>query len=233
MTIATDQPTLNGRRSPATGSSPPTPTKLGARRRQLPLVILGTLLVLGCALGFALTSIHLTGGTSVLEVVHPVSAGAPIAANDVAIVRATLPTGARALSASTESVVVGQPAAVALVPGALLVSGDVGQAPAITAGYSEVALGLKAGQYPPSLSPGNSVDVVPVPGANGTSSGGANVPTSPIRATVLAVDVSPASSQDAVVVTLQVASSSASGVAILGALGTGSLIVLPSNGSAS
>jgi hypothetical protein len=188
--------------------------------------------VLGCALGFALTSIHLAGGASVLEIVRPVAAGAPIATSDVAVVRATLPPGDRVLGASGESGIIGEPAAVALLPGALLVSGDVGQAPAVAAGYSEVALGLKAGQYPPSLSPGSSVDVVPVPGTNGTP-GGASAPSSPVLATVLAVDTSPTSSQDAVVVTLQVARTSADGVAVLGALGTASIVVLPPSGSGS
>ncbi len=231
MAIATDRPMLNGRRSPATGSSP-TRANPGARQRQLPLVVVGVLLVLGCALGFALTSIHLAGGTSVLEIVRPVPAGTPIAADDLGVVRATLPPGTKAISASDESAIVGQPTAVALVPGALMVPGEIGQAPATTAGYSEVAIGLKAGQYPPSLAPGNSVDVVPVPSANGTTSG-ASTPTSPIGATVLAVDTSPASSQDSVVVTLQVASKSADDVAVLGALGTGSIVVLPSSGSGS
>ena len=47
-------------------------------------------------------------------------------------------------------------------PGSLLTSSEVGIAPPVGSGSDVVAVGLKAGAYPPDLAPGDRVQVVPV-----------------------------------------------------------------------
>ena len=53
------------------------------RHRQLPLVVVGVLLVIGCALAFTDASLHLGSREQVLVVAQPVSAGQVLTAGDL------------------------------------------------------------------------------------------------------------------------------------------------------
>jgi hypothetical protein len=138
-------------------------------------------------------------------------------------------TGVQPVLFSNEASVVGHPAAVGLVPGTLLTVAEIGLSSPGSASSDVVAMALKAGAYPPSLGPGESVEVVPV--AGGSSSGSASPVTGQVdsvRAVVVGIETAPAGSSAAAVVSLQVSPSDASEVAALGAAGDAVLVELPS-----
>ncbi len=185
---------------------------------------LGVLLVLGCALAFADASVHLGSREQVLVVAQPVSAGQVLTSGDLRAVRVSTGSGLDVVPVDQEATVLGRRVAVPLVAGSLLTATEVGSAPAVGSGSDVVAVGLKAGAYPPEVAPGDRVQVVPVAsGSSGTST--ASVASgSPINATVLAVTVAPADSDEPTVFSLQVAASDADEVAALAAAGQASLV---------
>lgn len=223
-TASNGKATAPGLRHPVT--QPPASLR---RRRQVPWIVAGVLLVVGCALAFGVASVRASHGETVLAVAQPVSAGQVVQANDLRAVRMSPLNGVQPVLLSNERSVVGHPAAVGLVPGTLLTLADVGMSSPGSAGSDVVAMALKAGGFPPSLGPGESVEVVPVVGSSSSGS------TSPVagqvdlvRAVVVGIEAEPAGSSAAAVVSLQVSSSDASVVAALGAAGDAVLVELPS-----
>lgn len=80
----------------------------------------------------------------------------------------------------------GRRPAVPLVAGSLLSPAEVGSAPPVALGFDVVAVGLKAGAYPPELAPGDRVQVMPVVSSSSGATGTGSVWTgSPVGATVL------------------------------------------------
>jgi hypothetical protein len=220
MATTTTAPTTNGRR--ADGRARPAGAR-GGRRRQLPLVVVGVLLVLGCALAFADASLHLGSREEVLVLAQPVAAGQVLSAGDLRTARVSTGSGLAVVPLDQEQGVVGRRAAVALVAGALLTTSEVGAVPPVAAGFDEVAVGLKPGAYPPDVAPGDRVQVVPVASSSGSSTAGATS-GSPVAATVLAVDAAPAGTSNPTVLSLQVATRDAEEVASLAAAGQASVI---------
>lgn len=229
MAITTSRPSTNGRATADGASSGGKPGRRPAgggrgapgRRRQMPLVVVGVLLVVGCALGFADASLSLASHQDVLAVTQPVAVGQVLIAADLQAVRVSTGTGLAVVPAAEEASVVGRPAAVGLVAGALLVPGEIGTGPPAASGADVVAVALKAGLFPPALAPGDRVQVVPVvtsASSTPTASG------SPVGAVVLGVQSAAASSNADTVFSLQVASSEADGVASLAAAGEASLV---------
>ena len=205
----------------------PTGTRGLGRRRQLPLVVVGVLLVLGCALAFADASVHLGSREEVLVVAQPVGAGQVLTGGDLRSARLSTGSGLDVVASGQEATVVGRRAAVALVAGSLLTASEVGSAPAVASGFDVVAVGLKAGAYPPQLAPGDRVLVVPVtstssPGGTGTAASVS--PGSPVEATVLSVEPAPSGSATPTVFSLQVSTRDAGEVAALAAAGQASLV---------
>jgi hypothetical protein len=205
-------------------------------RRQIPLVVVGVLLVVGGALAFADASLHLGSREEVLMVSHSVAAGDVLTGRDVSVVRVSTGSGVSVIPLSNEASVIGRPVAVPLVAGALLTRGEVGSPSPVGAGSDLVAVGLKAGQYPPDLGPGDRVLVVSVTSptsvvapsdSGGTSS--ALSDTSSVSATVLKVDVPSADSQNPTVFSLRVSSASADEVASLAAAGDASVVQVGSS----
>jgi Chaperone for flagella basal body P-ring formation len=210
----------NGRQ--ASVDARPRVTRGPGRHRQFPLVVLGVLLVLGCALAFTVASLHLGSREEVLVVDQPVSAGQVLTAGDLRGARVSTGSGLDVVLADDESSVIGRRAAVPLVAGSLLTGTEVGNAPAVGSGSDVVAVGLKAGAYPPDLAPGDRVQVVPVTSSDGSS---ATVTSgSPVGAIVLAVEPASADSDSPTVFSLQVSISNAGEVASLAAAGQASLI---------
>jgi hypothetical protein len=210
---------LSGARTAGTRARP------AARRRQLPLVVVGVLLVIGGALAFADASLHLGSREEVLVVSEPLAAGQVITSSDLETVRVSTGTGLQVVPAVEEASVVGAPVAVPLVAGALLTRAEVGSAAPVASGSDVVAVGLKAGQYPPDLAPGDRVRVVPV---TSPSSSSLTVTGSPVSATVLAVDVASVESDSPTVFSLQVSTNDADEVAALAAANEASLIQIGS-----
>jgi hypothetical protein len=210
---------LSGARPASTRGRP------AARRRQLPLILVGVLLVIGGALAFADTSLHLGSREEVLVVSEPLAAGQVITSSDLETVRVSTGTGLQVVPARAEASVVGSPVAVPLVAGSLLTRAEVGSTAPVASGSDVVAVGLKAGQYPPDLSPGDRVQVVPVTSPSSSSL----TPTgSPVSATVLAVDVASVESDSPTVFSLQVSRRDADEVAALAAANEASLIQVAS-----
>jgi hypothetical protein len=201
----------------------PRVTRGPGRRRQLPLVVVGVLLVLGCALAFTDASLHLGSREEVLVVDQPVSAGQILTAGDLRGARVSTGSGLDVVLADDESSVIGRRAAVPLVAGSLLTGTEVGNTPPVGSGTDVVAVGLKAGAYPPDLAPGDRVQVVPV---TSSSDGSSATVTSgnPVGAIVLAVEPASADSDSPTVFSLQVSTSNAGEVASLAAAGQASLI---------
>lgn len=224
MATTTAPTRTNGQRAAdgtrAAGGRGPT----SRRRRQLPLVVVGVLLVIGFALAFADASLHLGSREQVLVVAQPLTAGQVLTSGDLRAVRVSTGSGLAVVPVAEESSVVGRHVAVPLVAGALLTSSEVGSAPAVGSGFDVVAVGLKPGGYPPGLAPGDRVQVVPVTSASSGSGAGSVTSGSPVAATVLAVDAAPAGSGSPTVFSLQVSTGDADEVAALAAAGQASLV---------
>jgi hypothetical protein len=225
MAISTARTSTNGQRT-ADGARTPRPRPASGRRRQTPLVVVGVLLVLGCALAFTDASAHLGSRQDVLVVTQPLAAGQALTAADLGSAKVTTGGGLDAVPVAQESSVVGRAVAVPLVAGALLTPGEVGSASPVGAGSDVVAVSLKTGGFPPDLAPGDRVQVVPVVSSSSGSTSGASTVGSPVAATVLAVQVAPADSDSGTVFSLQVAKGDAEEVAGLAAAGQASLVQL-------
>jgi hypothetical protein len=188
-------------------------------------VVVGVLLVIGGALAFSDASLHLGSREEVLVVSAPLAAGQVITSSDLETVRVSTGTGLQVVPAGAEASVVGRPVAVPLVAGSLLTRAEVGSTAPVASGSDVVAVGLKAGQYPPDLAPGDRVQVVPVTSPSSSSLTPAG---SPVSATVLAVDVASAESDSPTVFSLQVSRRDADEVAALAAANEASLIQVAS-----
>jgi len=188
-------------------------------------VVVGVLLVIGGALAFADASLHLGSREEVLVVSAPLAAGQVITSSDLETVRVSTGTGLQVVPVGDEASVVGSPVAVPLVAGSLLTRAELGSTAPVASGSDVVAVGLKAGQYPPDLAPGDRVQVVPVISPSSSSLTPAG---SPVSATVLAVDVASVESDSPTVFSLQVSRRDADEVAALAAANEASLIQVAS-----
>jgi hypothetical protein len=240
MSTTTIRSTSNGREAPEALRPPAARARLGGRRRQMPLVVIGVLLVIGGALAFADASLHLGSREEVLVISRPLGAGQVLTSSDLQSARVSTGSGLQVVPMSEEASVVGRPVALSLVAGSLLTRSEVGSPSPVASGSEVVALGLKAGQYPPDLAPGDRVHVVPVTAPSSSSgdvpSGTSSAPTSgtgvpsALTATVLAVDVASANSDSPTVFSLRVSSRDADEVATLAAAGNASLVQVGSGG---
>jgi hypothetical protein len=184
-------------------------------------VVIGVLLVIGGALAFADASLHLGSREEVLVVSEPLAAGQVITSSDLGTVRVSTSSGLQVVPAGDEAGVIGSSVAVPLVAGSLLTRAEVGTTAPVASGSDVVAVGLKAGQYPPDLAPGDRVRVVPVTSPSSSSLTPAG---RPVSATVLAVDVASVESDSPTVFSLEVLTSDADEVAALAAANEASLI---------
>ena len=226
MPVTTETTSTNGNGTLSARRQKPAVPSVVQRHRQMPWIVAGVLLVVGCALAFGVASVRASHGEQVLAVARSGPAGHVVQPGDLRVVKVTPTAGLDPVLAVSQSSALGRPAAVALVAGTLLTPADLGT-PSGGSG-DVVAVALKAGAYPPSLGPGGRVDVVPVVG--GLSSGSAPVSgqNGSIGAVVLSVDATPAGSSADAVVSLQVNPADADEVAALAAAGQIALVELPS-----
>lgn len=227
MSVTTETTSSNGQGKVA-GVRPRGPAVGVVRRRQAPWMVTGVLLIVGCALAFAVASIRLGGGEDALVIARPVAAGQLITTADLQSVRVSGGRSLKPILTSAESTVVGRPAAVALVPGALLIPAEIGSPSQVTAGYDVVAAGLKAGQFPPALAAGDRVQVVPVPSSATTGGAPTAALASPVLATVISIVTPPAGSSADAIVSLQVGDNEADQVATLVSTDQAVLVQIPS-----
>ena len=205
------------------------PWRAARRRRRLPFVALGGLLVIVCVLAYAFGAVRLGHRVQVLEVARPVAAGQPLTAADLTQVSAARDSAARLVPASQAQQVVGRTAVVPLLAGTLLTPGLLGDAAFPPAGKIAASVAVKPGQYPQGLTSGARVQVyvsatgqdgaAPAPAAS--SRAGGSVPAR-LAAVVLSVDPA-GDGQGATVVTLlldasdgaQLAAAPAGGVVLM------------------
>lgn len=185
------------------------------RRRVLPYVSLGAVLVIGSVVAFAVTAVGLGERTAVLAVARPVAAGQVIEAADLRQVSVAADEELGLVPAAEAGQVVGRTAAVPLAVGVLVTRSLLGAAAFPPAGKVVASVALKPGQYPQGLPGGASVavylsDPATTTGAapvDATSTGGpltgaeASGGLVPLSATVLGVEPA-GDGQGGVVVTL-------------------------------
>ncbi|MEU0470963.1 SAF domain-containing protein, partial [Amycolatopsis sp. NPDC006131] len=98
------------------------------RRRSLPHLLLGVLLVLVCAGGFVLFSLDSGERQAVLALARDVPVGHTLVPQDLRQVNVALDPGVAAVDVDEAATVLGRPMATSLTAGALLTPGSVGAA---------------------------------------------------------------------------------------------------------
>jgi hypothetical protein len=208
-------------------------------RRNLPLVGLGILLVVGCAIGFSSAWLRAGGHQRVLVVAQSVSVGQVLTASDLRTAQLSVASGVASMPSLEMPQVIGRPVTTRLEPGTLLTESDVSTPLGPPAGRAVVGLALKPGQYPPGLATGERILVVLSDGSStaGNSSSGSSSSsdstnqTAPLEATVVGVEAAPASSAEALVVSIQLAEGNGAAVATAASAGNVSLAVISSKPS--
>lgn len=114
----------------------------------------------------------------VLAVARTVDPGQVISAEDVKVVRVAADPDVHTIAASARSSIIGQRAAVRLLPGSLLSPDAVTKGDVIGPGFSVIGAIVKPGQYPLGLRAGDRVEVVVTGGLDGDR---------PVEATIVAV----------------------------------------------
>lgn len=137
------------------------PPATGSRRR-IPELVLGVLLVAGCALAAVLLSISGRERIPALALAHDIERGHVITPDDLRTVYVGSDTDLALLRAGAEAELVGR-AALSNMPAGTLVTQDQFAIPAqvLDAGDGTVGLALEVGQLPSMhLAPGDTVTVV-------------------------------------------------------------------------
>lgn len=182
------------------------PWRAARRRRRLPFVALGGLLVIVCVLAYAYGAVQLGDRIQVLAAARSVAVGQAITAADLKQVSAARDSGVQLIPAAQAERVVGRTAVVPLVAGTLLTPELLGDAAFPPAGKVTASVALKPGQYPQGLAAGARViayvSTSPQNGqaAPAASSAGGATPAR-LAAVVLGVDLA-GDGQGATVVTL-------------------------------
>lgn len=201
------------------------PRVVNQRRIRTGSLALATmLLALGAALsGLALVSVSRTN--SYLAVAQAVPQGAQITAADLRSVELRVSSGLSAIPARSINLVIGKRAAVALVPGSLLVPGALTDKELIGPGQAQIGLGIKAVNLPAlALHPGDQVLVV----STATAAGGdATEATAPQQFPATVVDAYGQPGEGTVVLHLAVAVELAPAIAKLAATGDVALVLRP------
>ncbi len=133
---------------------------LASTKRSVPMAVAGAMAVaVGAMVALALY-VSVDRRQTVLAVQRTVAPGAVIAAEDLMQVRVSPAAGITPIPVSRSATVVGKTAAVALVPGTLVVAGQLGSPATLQAGQALVGLALKPGQAPAGLKAGTRVEVI-------------------------------------------------------------------------
>jgi hypothetical protein len=230
--LGTARQASNGR-DPAGGhGGASTPSGRPVTCRNVPLIAIGVLLVVGCALGFSTAWLRAGGRQQVLVVTTNLSAGQVLTSSDLRTAQLSTGSGLSPVPASDVADVVGRPVAFPLAPGSLLTDTDLGPAALPPSGQAVVGLALKPGQYPPDIAAGAQVLVV-IDGSNtsgSSTSSGSSSADAPIPATVIGIDAPPADSSDSAVVSVQLAEGNGAAVASAGSAGNVALVMVSAGG---
>ncbi|MFD8497734.1 SAF domain-containing protein [Amycolatopsis sp. NPDC059657] len=221
-----DTPWLSSKRKPATFSR----LRGVGRRRSIPHLALGGLLVVACAAGFVLISVSAGDRRPVLALVRAVPVGHVVTAQDLRQASVAVDPDVATLDASQANTVVGKTMATSLAAGSLLTRDSLGAPVIPVAGQAIASLSLKSGQVPPEVSAGTRVTVVFVPNPAGAAVASPPAPDSSAPswpATVVSVTSPP--NEQVTVVSVQLAEAVARQVAAVPA-GQVSLVMLAGGG---
>ncbi|MFD2415378.1 SAF domain-containing protein [Amycolatopsis pigmentata] len=141
----------------------------GGRRRRIPYLVLGVLLVLACASGFVVISAEFGNRLPVLALTRPVTVGQMLTAQDLRQVNVAVDPDVSVVDVAQAGSLIGKRMSTSLPVGALLSAADVGGIAVPAEGQAVAALALKAGQFPPEISPGTHVSLVLVPNRTGAA----------------------------------------------------------------
>ena len=192
------------------------------RLRSIPRAATGAVVTLASIGVLAVLFLKVGSRIPVLVVAQPVSAGQIITTADLQVVEIAPGTLTGVVSSDDETAVVGQPAAVPLVPGEVLTRSLVGATRFPPADQAVASMHLKSGSFPPDLTAGSHVQVV-APSASATS------PVQVVASTATVTKISTPDDQGSVVVSVLTDPTSAQHV---GAAPTDTLaLVLQSAGS--
>lgn len=199
MTATSTKPLAN---SPTTWSARDgkPPKRWSNRRRRVPHLLLGLMLVPACAIGGAILATELGDRESVLALARPVAAGQVLVAQDLRQIALTVDSEMDVVVASAASTAVGQPLAFSLPEGTLVTRSVLGAPQIPEQGKAIAAVGLKPGQFPPDLSAGTTVAVLLAPG-QGTPD------TAPKSWTAVVLGVSGRETEQTTVVSLRMSES--------------------------
>jgi Flp pilus assembly protein CpaB len=199
-----------------------------------------TVVAILCVAGGALTGViaYKAGSSrqSVLAASHGLSAGHVLQASDLRVVDISTDGGLDLVLAAQEESVLGRPVGVAIAAGSPLASTELGSVPPVNAGEAVVGVLCKAGQYPPSLAPGDRVELVDSGGMGGNASqaplpsGTQNSAAPTLLATVIGVDAPTDTATVGMIVSLRLTALDAPSVARAAAAGRISLILVPPGG---
>jgi hypothetical protein len=141
-----------------------------ARRRSIPHLLLGALLVLACAAGFLVIWLNTGNRQPVLALARGVSVGHVLSMQDLRQVNVAVDPDVSVVEANQATSVVGKTMSTTLPAGSLLTPNAITASLTPGQGQAIAALALKAGQFPPEISPGSHVMVVLVPNQVGALS---------------------------------------------------------------
>lgn len=193
------------------------------RRRSTPHMLLGAVLVVVCALAFAVTALKVDPRTAVLALAAPVPAGHVLTDTDLTVVNIVPDPALRAVPQSQRSTVVGHTVRLPLAAHTLLSQDMVGPAVWPPAGQSLVAVSVKSGHAPSGMPTGAQVLVLMVPPSSNTNSASGANNGGVQQAPAVVVAIGAADNSGTTVVSLLLTSSDA--VRIAGATGDVSLVV--------
>lgn len=202
------------------GFAGPAPTL--RRSRNLPGAILGVLLVVVCSLVVATLASSSGHRTQVLVIVKPIAAGTPIRVGDIRPAGVAADSTVRGIRASQAATVVGRIAADNLVPGALLVSGELAAGPPVAKGSTIVGLALKPGFLPANIAPQDNVTILNTPTGSSSVNGAGGV----LAGGVTVYSVGPSPDGQATLVSVEVPATNAPAVAEANAQGDVSLVLV-------
>lgn len=202
-------------------------TPLPVRQRRTGWTALGGVLVIG--IGAAFGYLYTSAGSKepVVVITAPVAVGEVISRSDLSTVDVAGEVTAIA-GANLESVV-GERAAVALLPGTLLQRSMVTDADPIPAGMAQVGVAVKGGQLPADgLVPGDRVQVLALPGQL-TGAGTPAAPTVLVDAAVVFAALQDPVQPGTTLLTLVVPAEVAPGVAAASATGVAAVVKVPAS----
>jgi hypothetical protein len=221
-----DRQSISTGGSTLSGAPPLARTPLPTRQRRTGWTALGAVLVIG--IGAAFGYLYTSAGSKepVVVITAPVGVGEVISRSDLSTVDVAGEVTAIA-GANLESVV-GERAAVALLPGTLLQRSMVTDADPIPAGMAQVGVAVKGGQLPADgLVPGDRVQVLALPGQVGAGNPGA--PTVLVDAAVVFAALQDPVQPGTTLLTLVVPAEVAPGVAAASAIGVAAVVKVPAS----